>query len=330
VVVVLVDFARSLRVMPKKSQRKPRATRKRVTEAPRVYGDPDRFKTSIARHLASGDDLLDELKGVRRRANTLTVRKTLKPTAAQTAKVLLAEHYLAQWERQVERWRGSLIETTQRALADQVEDRLPTIFRDWPSLYGRPTEDHSPSVESWLRQMLVDLRQLRALLGVRRNVVAVAPGRFDELRASGLVDSNMIDGWANDITALRTPKQLSDAVGTAKEAVEATLRAALDRLRISWGPTDDLQQLMKKWRSATLGNTLDPIGARQLDLAQAQLGGLLAFISQWRNAYGRGHGRARYAPGLRAHHARLVVDAAETIARYVVLTMDDMGQLPPR
>jgi hypothetical protein len=51
--------------------------------------------------------------------------------------------------------------------------------------------------------------------------------------------------------------------------------------------------------------------------------------SVWRNAYGRGHGRPAYPPGLEPRHARLAADAAETCVRFIVSTMDDLELLPP-
>jgi hypothetical protein len=44
----------------------------------------------------------------------------------------------------------------------------------------------------------------------------------------------------------RTPRQLADAVGSAKELTEATLRAALDRLEVTYRSGDDRPTLMKK------------------------------------------------------------------------------------
>lgn len=86
---------------------------------------------------------------------------------------------------------------------------------------------------------------------------------------------------------------------------------------------------MKKWREAARTGGLDPAGAEHLDHALAALGNLLAFLAEFRNAYGRGHGRSRYPAGIRVHHARLAVDVADTVARFVVLTMDDLARLPP-
>jgi hypothetical protein len=146
-----------------------------------------------------------------------------------------------------------------------------------------------------------------------------------------LVGKKVVNDHAIVLRAPRTPKQLSDAIGSAKELTEATLRAALDRLGSGlYRDGDELPLLMKKWRKE-IGTHAppDPKGAGVLDNAQAALANLVTFLAQWRNKYGSGHGRADYPPGLAARHARLAADAAETCIRFIVTTMDDLQLLPP-
>lgn len=50
------------------------------------------------------------------------------------------------------------------------------------------------------------------------------------------------------------------------------------------------------------------------------LGNIVRFLSEWRNPYGRGHGRPQYPPGLKPRHARLAIDAAECMSASVVQT----------
>lgn len=291
---------------------------------PRVYGNEGRFKTTLARHITRGQELLDQAEGVRKRM----------ASAAGGPKGLLAFAAQYEWSENVGRWRLNVIASAERHLADKAEALLPKLTATWPPDTGKPRHElRIHTVEPWLREALEELRALREVLGVSRNVAAVAspPGRFEELRASGLIDAAVTDGWAKEIANPRTPKQLADAIGAAKELTEATLRAALDRFGVHWGKHDGLQQLMRQWRDAVRATAPpDPAGQEILDRAQAALGAVVAFLSEWRNAYGRGHGRAKYPLGLRPRHARLAVDAAETAVRFIVMTMDDMAQLPPR
>lgn len=290
---------------------------------PRVYGNEVRFKSTLGRHIAEGDDLLDLAKGV--------LRRTTVPAGTRIG--LLAYAARADWCRKVERWRLNAIAAAERHLADKAEAVLPELTAAWPPDTGKPRHERRiESVEPWLREALSELRNLREALGVSRNVAAVAapPGRFDELRASGLVDVAIIDGVVKDVVNPRTAKQLADAIGAAKELTEATLRSALDRSGVGWSKNDGLPQLMRKWRDIVNATAPpDPAGKDMLDRAQAALANVVAFLGEWRNEYGRGHGRAKYPAGLRARHARLAADAAETAVRFIVMTMDDLSRLPP-
>jgi hypothetical protein len=302
---------------------------RRGASPPRIYGDREGFKATLSRQIAAGEHLLDELEGLRK-ASAVRPKHLGKRTVERQAVTLIGHSRLWEWEQRVDRWWKNIIRAASRQLADQVKTHVPHLSTRWDHDFSkRGLTDETPRVEVWLRVALDELRVLRALLGVRRNLSVTTPGMFDELRASGLVEQDVIDGWSKDVASPRTPKQLADAIGASKEVVEATLRSALDRLQVPWKRTDSLQQLMRKWRDVASPTTLDAAGAQQLDQALAALGNLLAFLAEWRNAYGRGHGHPRYAPGLRPHHARLTVDTAEALARFVVLTMDEMARLPP-
>lgn len=99
---------------------------------------------------------------------------------------------------------------------------------------------------------------------------------------------------------------------------------------IAWAKDDGLPKLMKRWRQAVEAvASPDPAGGNILDRAQAALANVVVFLAEWRNAYGRGHGRSKYPPGLQRRHARLAADASETAVRFIVTTMDDLAKLPP-
>jgi hypothetical protein len=290
---------------------------------PHVYGDDRRFKATLSRHVSSGRDLLDRLGGVRK----------MMASASGGPRNLVAQIYEQEWTEEVERWRRNVFRSVHRHLADGAPSALPVTTAAWPPNTGKPWHARTIEwVEPWLRESLEELLGLRDALGVRRGVAAESPpsAQFGELEASGLVDSSVIDGHATDMRNLRTPKQLADAIGAAKELTEATLRGALDRLGEPWNRGDNLPGLMKKWRRRVDGVAPpDDIGREMLSRAQGELGNLVTFLAAWRNAYGRGHGRPNYPPGLKPRHARLAVDAAETAVRFIVTTMDDLELLPP-
>ena len=291
---------------------------------PRIYGNEGRCRAALTRYITRAEELLDQANGVQNRLSAV------------------AEHHLGEfyalaiqdeWETDVRRWFASAIQGMGRYLQEQTAEVLPVLALGLPPDDGKPR--HTVALDNgvpWLTKALEELRDLQAAIGVRRGVTRTspAPARFEELHASGLVDEKVIADYAKEMLSPRTPRQLYTAIGAAKELTEATLRAALDRLSEPSEPSDDLPVLMKKWRRA-IGRLAPPDseGEDALDKAQAALASLVVFLSEWRNAYGRGHGRPQYPPGLASRHARLATDAAETCVRFIVTTMDDLQLLPP-
>jgi hypothetical protein len=242
------------------------------------------------------------------------------------------------WNDSFERWSDKTTKAMSTYLQDQFDEVLPVLRAGRPRYryVSRTHEWHDPTFderERWLKRALKELSQLQSVLGVSRDVAKAltAPVRFEELHASGLVGKKVVNDHARVMRAPRTSKQLSDAIGSAKELTEATLRAALDRFEGGlYKDSDELPVLMKKWRKAVGEHAPpDPKGAGVLDSAQAALANLVTFLAEWRNKYGSGHGRAHYPPGLAVRHARLAADAAETCVRFIVTTMDDLELLPP-
>jgi len=275
--------------------------------------------------MVGAEELLDQAVGVRNRMAAVT--------ATRQHESLMAFTIEREWEKRVRRWFSAARHALGRYLQEQLEDVMPTLALGLPPDDGKPRHRIGlDNGEPWLRKGLEELQEMRAALGVKRGVAttAPAPARFEELHASGLVGEKVIDDHAKEMLSPRTPRQLYNAIGSAKELTEATLRAALDQLGESYERRDDLPNLMRKWRKA-IGKVAPPDSQTEatLDKAQAALANLVTFLAEWRNAYGRGHGRPQYPPGLTARHARLAADAAETCVRFIVTTMDDLQLLPP-
>ncbi len=109
------------------------------------------------------------------------------------------------------------------------------------------------------------------------------------------------------------------AIGSAKELLETTLRAVLK----SEGAhsTDDISSLLKKARKEL---NLDPeaalddaTGKETIKRVLSSLGQIVTGVAEVRNLYGTGHGRIR-SRTLEVAHARLVVNAAITIATFML------------
>ena len=185
---------------------------------------------------------------------------------------------------------------------------------------------------AWFVAARKELRELQEAVGVRRDITPtqVTGGRFEELLASGLVDRQVIEDHARDMREPKTARQILKAIGAAKRLTEATLRAAIDHAGESWKSGDDLPVLMRTWRAAMAKKAAPSSkGEDALSKALAGFANLVTFLAEWRNLYGDGHGNRNYPSGLRTRHARLAIDAAETVIRFIVTTMDDLQLLPP-
>lgn len=332
---------------------------------PRIYGgDETKARAAVKRYITKAEGLLDQAVGVRKQYDA-AIERWNNPKAQRERKQeeekrererqrvreraerewagLDAASYLLEpifplrlvprepdlggvavsvgWDADFQRFASNSGKAMRSLLQEKFEDVLPVLA-------SHPPRDHEER-EEWLRGALDELRQLQAVLGVQRNIEPIPPAAtpFAELHSSGLVEENVIRDHTKSMAAQRTPKQLNDAIGSVKELTEATLRGALDQLGQPARSRDDLSTLMKAWRLAIVKPAApSPGGADALVRA---LNADVAFLSEWRNRYGRGHGRTKYPAGVRPRHARLATDAAERVIRFVVTTMDDLELLPP-
>jgi hypothetical protein len=191
---------------------------------PRIYGSETRCRAAVTRFIGRAEDLLDQAIGARNQMAALsdTRRDTPKAFSIESA-----------WGEEVRRWFSVARRGMGPYLQKQFEDVLPVLSLGLPPDTGKSRHFVGlDNGEPWLRKALHELQELQAALGVRRGVATAEPppARFEELRASGLVDVRVIADHANEMLSPRTPKQLCNAIGSAKELTEATLRAALDQL----------------------------------------------------------------------------------------------------
>jgi len=312
--------------------RQPRAKR------PHIYGDETKARGALARQIARGEELLTQAVGVQKRIDQFNARiRASAPRPKTTTSVRgiqlesrpmtsseLDAWVARDWIRDVDAWSERALRAMRSYLQGQFSEVLPTVANGFP--YKAHTLD---GATLWLRKAVDELQQMQAALGVQRAIAPSppAPTRFAELLGSGLVDARVVRDSAKSMsTALSTPKHLNEAIGAAKELTEATLRGALDQLGQPPRSRDDLPTLLKAWRRAVGQAAPTPSGVEVLSGA---LNAEIALLAQWRNRYGRGHGRTKYVAGVKPRHARLTIDTAETCIRFIVTTMDDMQLLPP-
>jgi hypothetical protein len=111
----------------------------------------------------------------------------------------------------------------------------------------------------------------------------------------------------------------AQAIGSAKELLETTLKAVLGDG--NYNRDDDIPALLKSARSK-LGldpKDVDPTlaAAGTIRRTLSNLGQVVVGVAEVRNLHGTGHGRVN-SRELEAAHARLVVNAAITLATYLL------------
>ena len=114
------------------------------------------------------------------------------------------------------------------------------------------------------------------------------------------------------------------AIGTAKEFVETCCKTILEAQGVAFSKSDDLPKLIKLTiKELELTPNDIPDKTKAFETIKRLLGGLAAVvqgITELRNQYGTGHGRAGNAKGLDLRHAKLAVGAASTLAVFLTET----------
>ena len=157
------------------------------------------------------------------------------------------------------------------------------------------------------------------------------PVMYGELYGSGEViplnsiekASSILDVVELNHHASRIRKGISEdpaqAIGSAKELLETVLKEILGEHGSK--SKDDIPKLLKRVQRQ-LG--LDPkavkpsyAGANTVKRTLSNLGQIVVGVGEVRNLFGTGHGRSR-APEIDIPHARLIVNAAITIATFLL------------
>lgn len=155
---------------------------------------------------------------------------------------------------------------------------------------------------------------------------------FDDSEPSHILDENPLDTDSFDVTkqisriynSLEEDPEL--ALGTTKEMIETVLKTILS------GKAENLDKLEMPELIKLVQSHLKLIPD---DVAQANkatdtvkrtlnnLGQIVIGITELRNAYGTGHGKVKNESGLKPYHARLVVNAGVTLARFLMEVYQD-------
>lgn len=118
----------------------------------------------------------------------------------------------------------------------------------------------------------------------------------------------------------------AQAIASAKELVETTMRVILDRSAIAYRSGDDLPTLYKKVAELlNLQAEAVPESIAASSTTRGILRNLVATVqslAELRNEIGRGHGRNRLSPAYE-RHARLALNASVTVAEFLIETWRD-------
>ena len=159
-----------------------------------------------------------------------------------------------------------------------------------------------------------------------RELRSVAPGaNLKNIEdASEIIDRTVLHDHIRRIEG-SIDSDPAQAIGSAKELVETTVKLILHNFGDDPAQYDSLQQLVKHaMKRLDLSHEDIPEakrGAESIRKVLGALGQIVSATAELRNLYGTGHGRPR-AGGLQPRHARLVVGAATTLTTFLLETLD--------
>lgn len=112
----------------------------------------------------------------------------------------------------------------------------------------------------------------------------------------------------------------TDAIGKAKDLIESCCKTILEAQGISWGRDWSVARFAKE-TSKLLGASAECVSneASESAIVKKILGslqGLAAGVSEFRNAYGTGHGGEASFQNLPARHAKLAAGSSVTLVEY--------------
>ena len=124
-----------------------------------------------------------------------------------------------------------------------------------------------------------------------------------------------------DILLAALSSSPSEAIGKSKELLESCCKTILEKLGISYGKNDKVQQLAKKVLTALklLPDDIPPNapGADAIKQVLGNLGSITGNLAELRNAFGSGHGRPDSFRGLEKQHAKLAVRSSFAFSEFV-------------
>jgi hypothetical protein len=296
----------------------------------RVIGDPTRFRTQLRLRIQTGGHVLAELASVRERLAAEYAHESA-PADGKLKREVRTDNLLSVVRKRQVKWIRSSEDLVERYLGVAGVDYFDYLKP------GKAPAEWSAQLDWWERldQSLVDaLKELlsRVPRSRQRRSPADSLIQAPELEVSGLLEPELVQAYLSRMSSVRTRRATSQAIGAAKELVEATLEGVLHILNEpAPRPRDDLLGTAKRVQVALRDRGLlvapDAQGIQSTANWQTHLLALIQDLAEWRNDYGTGHGHRKLPSGLAPRHGRLASDAALSYVRFLVVTLDDFGLL---
>lgn len=229
--------------------------------------------------------------------------------------------------KKIDSWLNQASSELLELLDDKEFNESTEILNSFPTLHRRDQKTANPYLDEYrnhIESRLKVINDALLRLGVFDDpspTLRDGAGGWPHLR--GLLEDSMIDGKLAVMRKRGTRSEMSDAIGAAKELLEASLKAIANELQLS--PKSSQPTLQDWWR------TVRPhVGDDQADGALQNTGGALQRLLQnqvstvqslgeLRNRVGSGHGQHSLPKGLEPAHALLAVDTVHTVTRFLVM-----------
>ncbi len=137
---------------------------------------------------------------------------------------------------------------------------------------------------------------------------------------SDKVNSEYIDQMQELMLSMQKSNP-TEAIGKAKELIEACCKTILDELKIEYTPKDEISVLIDKVINILHLSPNDIKDTQKASNTLKQiLGNLRAIatgVASLRNPYGSGHGKSASYKGLQERHAKLAIGSALTLVNFL-------------
>lgn len=301
---------------------------KRSPEDVTVFGDPKDLRAAIKGRLRTAPKLLARVAAARAELDVLPLEDRMRQGLAGTMVRMQARAPLETVEQSICSWLLGNVKALRPYLASAADQcRVVYTVKEGDTPEG--LERRLAAAEQAVHDGRSMLEGVLAQVPAPQLVVLRAPEeRFAELREAQLIEDGALHPLLRRMSKMRTPAQISAAIGAAKELVEACNRAACELLGLE-APTDNFSRLGSNVRKELARRDAGATTQKASEAVSQLFSGMASIenaLASLRNELGEGHGRHK-VPTLRPRHGQLAVDTADLHVRYLLGTLRDLALL---